>query len=200
MDKLELKFFDNIKRFKNSKDFKSKFEEEYKICSDYQIQINYKKELNQGYTKINNFFEFYVNDVPLSQILDKFFNNSETLLNNQNGQIGYYKNSFNFDKLVINSFLKKPITSKDLSVFSKEGKEEWFLDFVDEQNKAINEDAFFRFYICSVCGDGYCHLTLGKVIKNEKTFSWIFENFKEETLKFEFDSDSYIKVFNDYLK
>lgn len=212
MDKLELIFFDNIKRLKKSKDFKEKFKEKYEVCNANQIKVEYAKELNQGYTKINNFYEFYVNDVPLSKTLDEFYNNSETMLNTQNSQIGYLntqnsqigytQKSYAIDKLVINSFLNKPITDDDLKPFSsKQKNEEWFVDLIDEINKTVHGNDFFRFYICSVCGDPYCHMTIGKIIRSEKSFLWIFENFKnEKTLEFEFDSNEYIKVFNDYLK
>ncbi len=32
-------------------------------------------------------------------------------------------------------------------------------------------------------------MTLGKIVKNKKTFSWFFENFKNEILEFEFNND-----------
>ena len=173
----------------------------YQVCNAHQIKVEYAKELNQGYTKINNFYEFYISGVPLSQILDKFYNNSETMLNSQCSQIGYNQNSYAIDKLIINSFLNKPITNDDLKPFSSEQKnKEWFVDLIDEINKTVLENSYFRFYICSVCGDPYCHMTLGKVIENNKTFSWVFENSKNEILEFKFDKNNYIKTFNNYLK
>ncbi len=79
-------------------------------------------------------------------MLDKFYGNSETMLNCQSSQIGYGRDSYKIDRLVINSFLKKPIADEGLKLFSKkERNKEWFIDLIDELNKGGLKMIFLDF-------------------------------------------------------
>lgn len=72
MNTIELKFFDNISRFKNDRNFAKYFNPNYKVINRNTISINYNQKFNKGYIHIANFFEFYIDGIPLYKDLDKF--------------------------------------------------------------------------------------------------------------------------------
>lgn len=179
MNTIQLKFFDNIYRFKQNADFKNEFDKNFKFINNNKICVNRLKCRSQIH--IVNFFEFYIDDIPLHQHLDVFFNHKENLLDGLTGIIDINFIERDPNVLVIDTFFNTDSRKKNY------------------ENKSFN-DSLCSFYECAICRGLDCNMFYGKITSNNDFYFWEFYKRDQNKLIFKFKKESYVQMFSDFFK
>lgn len=152
-----------------------------------------------GIEKSNlNFFEFYIDEIPLSRRLDEFYNNKLPLIDNWVGMLGAFENK-EAEKVKIKQLLLKDIKKEDLSNVFPKTLDKRELENCIENYKEELADEEVIVYGCAECGDYQCGGYGVKIDKDNDCFIWKFKNDKE-TLQFKFNKYEYYEELDKYLK
>ena len=84
----------------------------------------------EGYDKENQvFIEFFINDIPLSKLLDQFYGSKDSILRNWTGVLGSSNNP-NAEIIKVQQLLGKKVTDRDIrSVFPASWSKAEFQNF-----------------------------------------------------------------------
>ncbi|WP_299678730.1 hypothetical protein [uncultured Dokdonia sp.] len=215
MNTLSLHYFSNKK---GSLDIPSSLQLVEKIYQDtrtydYEV-IRVGKKCETVPHNERFFYEIFIDQQPLSSLLDVHYENTTPLLFNW---IGLLKSNSDtaFHTLLIKSLLKLPIADEEfLVLFEKGEKEVEDIPFTSVYDLKQN---FIKLYTCPYC-DHVEPLDCGgyhvKVFKKEHSYVWQFDNkgknilsdpafrntLEKTPLTFEFDKNIYEKVFFKFLK
>jgi|GEM_PF-2488376 len=169
------------------KDFLNKIKT---ICGNPRLT---KADLNKRRTE---FYEFFINDKPLSEILTAFCNLDNSILDNWVGVLSSLSNK-QYELNTISRLLLQQITEQEfLNVFPKD-LEKYYLDSAIESYKEELADEEILIYCCAECGDYDCGGFKIKVEKEENTFVWTY-NDEGKILQFHFDKQQYFNTFDTY--
>jgi len=144
------------------------------------------------------FLEFFIDDRPLSSLLDTFYKSNGSILDNWIGVLGSSANRKD-DIIKVKQLLGKSITDKEIRQLYPDNwtddEFEWYLEKTREE--LSNPEILI--YCCAECGDYDCGgiaITIGKT--NNSVIWTISDN--DSKLKFEFDKYLYFEVFNRYMQ
>ncbi|HNL06336.1 MAG TPA: hypothetical protein PKH93_02110 [Chitinophagales bacterium] len=141
------------------------------------------------------FYEFFINGKPLSQILTEFSKLKSPLLDDLVGVLGFFPNK-QLELNTIKKLLLKQITEQDIrNVFPKNLYVENEIESYKEE--LAREDIII--YCCVLCGDPDCGGFRIKVHKENDQFVWTY-NDEGNILQFHFDIYQYFNTFNMYRK
>lgn len=140
------------------------------------------------------FYEFFINDRPLSTILTEFCNLDNSLLDNWVGVLGAFSNRQS-ERITIKRLLLKQITEQDIKDLFPKDLDQYFLDIGNYKQELSDEEIII--YGCAECGNYDCGGYKIKVDKEEDTVVWTY-NDEERTLQFHFNKHQYFNTFDAY--
>lgn len=142
------------------------------------------------------FIEFFINDTPLSELLNNFYNSKTSILDNWTGVLGKNQKK---DIVKIKQLLNKEITDKVIrQIYPTSWSDDefkWYLDKYREE--LVNPEILI--YCCKECGDIDCGGIPVIIQRTNSSVIWTIKDGKKE-LNFEFDKYSYFDVLNKHLK
>ena len=146
----------------------------------------------QGSTDGKDFLEFFINDKPLSELLNTFYQSKRSILDNWIGVLGSSPN-LQSEIIKLKQFLAKNITDKELrAAFPASFKESelgWYMDKYREE--LANPEVII--YCCVVCGDYDCGGLAVRIGREEDTVTWTIQE-KDKSLVFKFNKYAYFDV------
>ncbi len=142
------------------------------------------------------FYEFFINDQPLSVILTEFCKLENSLLDNWIGVLGSFPNRKS-ELNTIKRLLLKPITEQDIRDVLPKDLNIHYLDNRIENYKEELADEEIIIYCCAECGDYGCGGFKVKVDKTDDTFVWTYCD-EGKMLQFHFDKHQYFTTFDTY--
>jgi hypothetical protein len=164
-----------------------------------------KKKSFQGNTTLTDkgliksekqFLEFFINDKPLSELLDNFYNSKTTILDNWIGVLGSNPKT---DIIKVKQLLKKEVSDKEIrQVYPSTWSDDEFSLYLDKYREEL-ENPEVLIYCCAECGDYDCGGIAVTIDKTGTSVIWTIKE-GEKALKFVFDKYSYFEVFNNYLQ
>jgi hypothetical protein len=144
------------------------------------------------------FYEFFINDKPLSEILTEFSKLENSLLDNWVGILGSFSNK-KWERNTIKRLLLQEINEQEVrDVFPKD-LDKYYLDNGIENYKDELADEEIIIYGCAECGDYGCGGFKIKVDRKGNQFVWTY-NEDENILQFYFDEHQYFDTFDSYRK
>ena len=144
------------------------------------------------------FYEFFINDKPLSEILTEFCSLDNSLLNNWVGVLGSFSNR-QCELNTIKRILLKEITEQEIMAVFPKDLEKYYLDNAIESYYEELADEEINIYACAECGDYGCGGFKIKVDKVNDTIIWTY-NDEGNILQFHFDKHQYFDTFETYSK
>ena len=152
---------------------------------------------NDGLTKRpTEFYEFFINDQPLSVILTEFCKLKNSLLDNWVGVLCSFPNRQS-ELNTIKRLLLKQITEQEIREVFPKDLDKHYLDNGIENYKEELADEEIIIYGCAECGDYGCGGFKVKVDKTGDTFVWTYGD-EGKILQFHFDKHQYFKTFDNY--
>ncbi|HQI46296.1 MAG TPA: hypothetical protein PLC59_09580 [Bacteroidales bacterium] len=142
------------------------------------------------------FYEFFINDKPLSGILTEFCKLENSLLDNWIGVLGSFPNK-QPELIKIKRLLLEQITEKEIGDLFPLDLEKYYLDTGIDNYKEELADEEIIIYCCAECGDYDCGGFKIKVEKDKDTFVWTY-NDEGRILQFHFDKKQYFNTFDTY--
>lgn len=151
---------------------------------------------DKGWMKFGTeFLEYFINDIPLSVLLDHFYDSKTTILENWTGALGTHPKS---DLIKIKQLLNKTVTDKEIrQVYPASWTNDEFSGYLDKyRDELANPEILI--YCCAECGDYECGGIAVTIVFADKSVIWTI-NEGDKALKFEFDQYAYFEVLNNYL-
>jgi hypothetical protein len=144
------------------------------------------------------FLEYFINDKPLSELLDQFYNSKTCILDNWIGALGSSINP-KTDIIKVKQLLGKHVTDKEIrQVYPSSWTDKEFKLYLDKNREEL-ENPEILIYCCAECGDYDCGGIAVTIDKTDTSVIWTIHD-GNKTLKFEFDKHLYFDVFNRYLR
>ena len=170
-------------------------------------QLSKSKRLPTGNTTLTKkgvvrsereFLEFFVNEKPLSELLDKFYGIKGCILDNLIVVLGSSLNK-KAEILKVKQLIGKTISDKEIrKVYPSEWGDEEFQWYLEKTREELAEPEVI-IYCCAECGDYDCGGIKAKIDKTDNSFVWtIIEG--NNRLTFEFDKYQYFDLFDKYLR
>ena len=170
-------------------------------------QLSKSKRLPTGNTTFTNkglvksereFLEFFVNDKPLSELLDKFYETKGSILDNWIGVLGSSVNK-KAEILKVKQLIGKTISDKEIRlVYPSEWSDNEFQWYLEKTREEL-ADPEVIIYCCAECGDYDCGGIKTKIDKTDNAFIWTTTE-EDKRLTFEFDKYQYFDLFDKYLR
>lgn len=159
---------------------------------------NHSMSTDDGLAKIDReFLEYFINDTPLSELLDKFYNSKTSILDNWIGALGSANTKA--DVIKVNRLLGKPVTEKEIRKLYPPGwSDSEFQRYLEKETEELKSPEILV-YICAHCGDYDCNGIALTIERTDTSTIWIIKN-GDSRLSFEFDKHLYFEAFNKYLK
>jgi hypothetical protein len=145
-----------------------------------------------------DFLEFFVNGNPLSELLDKFYEEKGTILDNWIGVLGSSINK-KAEILKVKHLLGKAISDKEIrQVYPLEWSDDEFQWYLEKEREELSDPEVI-IYCCAECGDYDCGGIKAKIDKSDISFLWTFSQ-EDKHLRFEFDKYQYFDLFDTHLR
>jgi hypothetical protein len=148
------------------------------------------------YKRPTEYYEFFINDKPLSLILTEFCNFDNSILDNCIGVFGSFSNR-QFELNKIKRLLIKQITEQEIRAVFPKDFDKQFLDNGIENYLEELADEQIIIYGCAECGDYGCGGFKVKVDKTDDSFVWTYSD-EGKILQFHFEKNQYFKTFDNY--
>ena len=144
------------------------------------------------------FFEFYINDRPLTELLNSFYNEKGTILDKWVGVLGS-TTKLPAEIIKIKQLLGKNISDKEIrNVFPASWTDTEFEYYLNKYREELSNPEII-IYCCAECGDYDCGGISVSIYKTDISVVWkIFEN--EKILSFEFEKYQYFETLNKRLE
>jgi hypothetical protein len=144
------------------------------------------------------FLEFFINDKPLSELLDKFYETKGSILDNWIGVLGSFENK-KTEILKVKQLIGKTISDKEIrQVYPSEWCDTEFQWYLEKTREEL-ADPEVIIYCCAECGDYDCGGFKAKIAKTDNAFVWRITE-EDKSLTFEFDKYQYFDLFDKYLR
>ncbi|WP_165760170.1 hypothetical protein [Niastella populi] len=152
---------------------------------------------NKGFVRSQKpFLEYFINDKPLSEQLDKIYNTKTTILENWVGALG--SGNPKTDRIKVKQLLQRKVSDKEIrDVYPSSWTEDEFQWYLDKYREEL-ENPEVLIYCCAECGDYDCGGIAVTIDQTENSVVWNIIG-ASDILKFEFDKNLYFGVFNNYL-
>jgi hypothetical protein len=170
-------------------------------------KLSRTKALTGGNTTLSNtglvktdrsFSEFHINDVPLSEMLDKLYGSKTSILNNWIGVLGSSINP-NWEKVKIKQLLGKKVSDKEIrEMYSPEMTDNEFQYYLEKAREELTSPNVI-IYCCAECGDPDCGGITATIDKTDDAVIWTLTE-KKATMKFHFNKYKYFALLNNRLK
>jgi|WetSurMetagenome_2_1015567.scaffolds.fasta_scaffold33537_3 hypothetical protein len=144
------------------------------------------------------FYEFFINDRPFSEILTEFCKLDYSLLDNWVGVLGSFSNKKS-ELNTIKRLLLQQITEQEIRDVFPKVLDKYYLDNGIENYREELADEEIIIYGCLECGDYDCGGFKIKVDKEGEKFLWTY-NDEGNILQFHFDQHQYFDTFDSYRK
>ena len=143
------------------------------------------------------FLEFYINDTPLTELLNSFYNQKGSILDNWVGVLGWTTN-LPAEIIKIKQLLGKNISDKEIrQVFPASWTDIEFKYYLDKyRDELANPEIII--YCCAECGDYDCGGIAVSIDKTDNSVIWKIID-KEKMLSFQFDKYQYFDILNNRL-
>ena len=143
------------------------------------------------------FLEFYINDTPLTELLNSFYNQKGSILDNWVGVLGWITN-LPAEMIKIKQLLGKNISDKEIrQVFPASWTDTEFEYYLDKyRDELANPEIII--YCCAECGDYDCGGIAVSIDKTDNSVIWKIID-KEKMLSFQFDKYQYLDILNNRL-
>lgn len=142
------------------------------------------------------FYEFFINGKPLSEILTAFCRLGDSLLDNWVGMLGSFPNKQS-ELNTIKRLLLKKITEQEIRDAFPKDLDKHDLENGIERYKEELADEEIIIYGCAECGDYDCGGFKIRVSKEENSIVWTYNN-EGKILQFHFDKHQYFSTFDAY--
>jgi hypothetical protein len=148
----------------------------------------------------NQFLEYFINDHPLSELLDNFYNSKTTILENWVGALGSSINPMT-DIIKVKQLLGKKVTDEEIrQVYPSSWTDQEFKWYLEKYREEL-ENPEVLIYCCAECGDYDCGGIAVTIDRTDTCVIWTIKaSDSDNTLKLEFDKYLYFDVFNKYLR
>jgi hypothetical protein len=144
------------------------------------------------------FLEFYINDTPLSELLDKFYGIKGSILDNWIGILGSFENHKS-EIIRVKQLLGKTISDKEIrQTYPSEWSNDdfqWYLEMTRDELS----DPEVIIYCCAECGNYDCGGIKARIDKSDNAFIWTFTE-EDKQLVFSFNKYQYFDLFDKYLR
>ncbi len=166
---------------------------------DQLIDIGKAKKSNSK--PQNSFTEFFINNRPLSALLDDFYASKHFItLKNNIGVLGSKRNTA-LEIIKVKQLLGKTINKADFDELMKElGRtidKNTIKDIIDSLTDELAEPGIM-IYCCARCGDYQCGGVMVEMVIDEHYIKWTFGD-AERNLVFVFDKYAYLGTIRSYL-
>lgn len=142
------------------------------------------------------FLEYFINDKPLSEQLDIFFNTKTSILENWVGALG--SGNSKADIIKVKQLLGKKVSDKEIrDVYPLSWTDDEFQWYLEKHREELDNSEVL-IYCCAECGDYDCGGIAVTIDKTENSVVWTVID-DSKVLKFEFDKNLYFDIFNKYL-
>ena len=143
------------------------------------------------------FLEFYINDTLLTELLNSFYNQKGSILDNWVGVLGWTTN-LPAEIIKIKQLLGKNISDKEIrQVFPASWTDIEFKYYLDKyRDELANPEIII--YCCAECGDYDCGGIAVSIDKTDNSVIWKIID-KEKMLSFQFDKYQYFDILNNRL-
>lgn len=146
----------------------------------------------------NTFLEFFINDQPLSKLLDKFYGKKGSILDNWIGILGWSATRMT-DIVKVKRLLGKNISDKEIrEMYPAEWSDSEFENYLEKEREELSDPEII-IYCCAECGDYECGGITVQIDKTNEAFVWTIGD-DERQLIFKFDKYQYFDVFDKYLR
>jgi hypothetical protein len=145
-----------------------------------------------------DFLEFFINDVPLTELLNEFYKQKGSVLDNWIGVLGWTAN-FPAEIIKLKQLLGKNVTDHDIrKVYPASWTDNDFEYYLEKYRDELSNPEII-IYCCAECGDYDCGGITVSIQKTDNSVVWtIVEN--DKTLNFEFDKYLYFDTFQNRIK
>jgi hypothetical protein len=144
------------------------------------------------------FLEFFINDVPLTELLNKFYNQKGSVLDNWIGVLGWTTNS-QAEIIKLKQLLGKNINDNDIrKVFPASWTDNEFESNLEKYRDELSNPEII-IYCCAECGDYDCGGITVSINKTDSSVIWTIAE-KDKTLSFEFDKYLYFDTLQKRIK
>lgn len=144
------------------------------------------------------FLEFFINNDPLSELLDKFYNSKVPILEDWIGVLGFSMNP-KTNIIKVKQLLGKTVSDKEIrQVYPSSWTDDEFQWYLEKYREELKNPEILV-YCCAECGDYDCGGIAVAIDTTEIAVVWTFKD-GDKTLQFEFDTHLYFQVFNKYLQ
>jgi hypothetical protein len=148
-------------------------------------------------TQKQKFLEFFINEKPLSKLLDHFFDDKVGILDNWIGVLGSFPNKSS-ERIKVRQLLGELVTDKEIrKAYPPEWTEAEFQWYLERDREELSKKTVIIYY-CAECGDYDCGGVSTQIIRAESVVKWLFEE-GDRTVSFEFEKSEYYNVFAPYL-
>lgn len=144
------------------------------------------------------FYEFFINGKPLSEILTEFCSLDNSLLDNWIGVLGSFSNRQS-ELNTIKRLLLKQISEQDIRAAFPKDLDKYYLDEGIKSYREELDDEEIIIYGCAECGDYGCGGFKIRIDKEDVQFVWTYKD-EGKILKFHFDKHQYFDTFDAYRK
>jgi hypothetical protein len=116
------------------------------------------------------FLEFFINDKPLSELLNKFYGSKKSILENWIGVLGSFAN-LQAEVIKLKQLLGRHVTDKDIAAaFLQHGAPATWNDVSKYRDEL--EDPEVLIYCCAACGDYDCGGIAVRINREEDMTTW----------------------------
>ncbi len=148
------------------------------------------------------FIEFYINDKPLSELLNSFYKFKEkSILDNSVGVLGSFSNVA-LEIVKLNQLIGKEFTEADLKQVRESFPIGLDANSIEHCLDGIREEIAnpeILIYCCAECGDYLCGGVTVNVKIDDDYVTWIFTN-ESQKLTFQFNKYSYYNTLKKHMQ
>ncbi|WP_435261859.1 hypothetical protein [Tenacibaculum sp. nBUS_03] len=221
-DKISLKYFISNIGVLGDLSTLSSVKKIYNQTNSYDDEVEVQT-LDGNLSKVfQNFYEIFINDRPLSFILDEYFENKTPIIYNWVGMIGAFRKKL--DLITIKLLLKQEVEKSDVILLyskNKELKKTEINQIIEEYGPEIDQyfeeckNENIHIYGCPKCGEREHGGYFVNVKKEKGYYQWEFYNKnnlsftkkhqinkknEKDKLTIKFEENQYINTFYNYLK
>jgi hypothetical protein len=144
------------------------------------------------------FLEFYVNDKPLSELIDElYYTNKKSILNNWTGVFG--TNNPQAQLINVKQLLHKSVSDEEIRNLYTNLSNDEFPHYLEKTREELANPEIV-IYSCAECGDYDCGGVAITINKTDTSIIWTVLESEKQPLRFEFEQYEYYNVLGIYYK